>query len=82
MLHNKTAPPLAGPGEGVDNVVHINKITGLLAVAEDQAGLARQQAAGEDGDHPRFAMGVLARPVDVGQGQGRVLQAVQLPVGK
>ena len=78
----QAAAPLAGPGKGVDHVVDEDKVPGLLAVAENQAGLARQQAAGEDGHHPGLAAQVLAGAVHVGQRQGGVLQPVQLPVGE
>ena len=70
-----------GPGEGVDHVVDVDEVPRLLPVAEDRARLAGQQPAGEDGDHAGLAVGVLAGPVDVGQGQGGELEAVQLAVG-
>ncbi len=80
-VDDQPAAALGRPGEGVDDVVDVDEVAGLGPVAEDRAGLAGQQPAGPDGDHAGFAVGVLPRPEHVGQGQGGVLEAVQLPVG-
>ena len=76
----KAAPPVAGPGECIDHVVHEHEIAGLLAVPEDHARLAGQKAAGKNGDHAGLSVKVLAWAVDVGEGQGRVLEPVQLAI--
>ena len=34
----QAAPPLSGSRKGIDHVVDVDKIAGLLPVAEDQAG--------------------------------------------
>ncbi len=78
---DEPASPVGGPHEGVDHVVDVDEVAGLLAVAEDDEGQAPQQALGEDGHHAGLAVGVLARAVHVGQGQGAELEGVQLTVG-
>ena len=69
--------PVGGPDERVDDVVDVDEVAGLLAVAEDGAGLAGEQPPGEDGDDAGLAVRVLTGAVDVGQGQRGELEPVQ-----
>ena len=73
--------PYEGLAAVAGRVVHVHEVAGLLAVAEDRARLPRLEAAGEDGDDAGLPVGVLAGAVDVGQGQRRELDVVQVPVG-
>ena len=57
MLTSRPAAPVGGPHEGVDDVVDVDEVTGLGAVAEDRARLAGQERAGEDGHHAGLAVG-------------------------
>ena len=75
------APLGGGPHEGIDHVVDVDEVAGLVAVTEDGHLLAPQEALGEDRHHAGLAVGILAGAVDVGQGQGRELERVHLAVG-
>src|SRR5690606_20199078 len=57
------------------------EVSGLLAGTEDEARLPFEQAAGEDRDNTRFAVRVLSRSVDVGQGERGEVEPVELLVG-
>ena len=78
---DEAAAPRRGPHEGVDDVVDEHEVPRLLAVPEDRDRLAPQDALGEDGHHAGLPVGILARAVDVGEGQRAELERVQLAVG-
>src|ERR1700730_6941727 len=65
------------PDEGLDHVADIDVVAGLQTVAVDDGGAALDQGAAEDGDHPSLAVGVLPRPVDVGQAEGGAAEVVE-----
>ncbi len=71
------SPALAGPDEGVHDVVDEDEVAGLAPVAEDHALLAVEEAAREDGDDTRLTVGVLARAVDVGERERDEVEPVQ-----
>ena len=68
-----------GEEVGLDHVVDVGEVPGLLAVAEDDRRLALEQGGDEAGDH-RCVLGqrVLARPEDVEVAKRDRLQAVDL----
>ena len=69
-----------GANERVDHVVDEHEVAGLLTITEDRAGLPGEEPTGEDRHHTGFAVGILAGPVDVAQGERRELEIVQEPV--
>src|SRR5439155_12255886 len=52
----------------------------LRAVTEDRARVTGEELGREDGDHAGLAERVLAGAVDVGEGERRELQAMELAV--
>ena len=61
---------------GTRAVGHVDVIAHLLAIPVDRHRLALQHLPGENGHHPRLALGILARAVDVGIADDRIIQPV------
>src|SRR5207249_9349674 len=59
----------------MDGVVHVDEVPGLLAVAEDRRRPPGQHPRREDRDYPRLAEWILARAVDIRQGQRGKVQS-------
>ncbi len=73
---NAAIAPVQSQQVGLHDVAHVDEVPFLLAASVDHRLLAPEHLAGEDGHHPRLAVGVLARAVDVGIAQDGVAQAV------
>src|ERR1043166_2611211 len=73
-------PLLDGGGVGGDDVVDVDVVARLLAVAEDRDGLLVEDAAAEDGDDAGFPVRVLSRAVHVAVAQRRRRDAVHAVV--
>ena len=79
-VHEQAAALVLRADERIDDVVDEDEIACLLAVAVDRGALTFEQLPGEDRDHAGFSVRVLARAVDVGEREDRVLEAVYLAV--
>ena len=69
---------LRGAQVGGDDVVDVDVVAGLAAVPVDDGVAAVQQTLGEDRHHPRLAVRILPRSVDVGVAQRHELEAVNV----
>ena len=55
---------------GIDDIIDIDIIPGVAAVAEDSGDFSFQHSLGKNGDDTGFAVAVLAGAVDVGVAEG------------
>src|SRR6202022_9940 len=73
---------VSSPEVGADDVVDVDEVASLQAVAADHGLVSAEQPLGEDGDHTCLAVRILARPVDVAIAQGDELETVEVPVDR
>ena len=81
-LYGPPARPTAASSE-LDDVVDVDEVARLRAVAEDHGRVASRQPLEEDRDDAALEPGVLPRPVDVRESEGDVVRAVDaVPAGQ
>src|SRR5690606_11816814 len=78
QIENPAASAMQGADVGLGDIPHIDKIPGLLSVAEDRQGLFPEHPVEENGDHAALAPRILSNPVNIGVAENRVIQPVQL----